>query len=213
MSLAANIRTRRMFLNWSQKQLAQRAGVSQQLINALEAERVRSSKFMRDIAAALGCAVSDLNGNYGGMAEDGATMINASSNAADLPIFGASETSDGALVLSQQPIDYIDRPEPLRNVPGSYGFIMGNDDMFPEYEPGDYALVNPHLPRLPDTTCLFHAADVQSPLVLVRRLRAISPEFWTLTAWQPRPGLAAVSELRRDVWPKCHRIVGRFCRR
>jgi transcriptional regulator with XRE-family HTH domain len=213
MSLAANIRTRRAFLNWSQKELAQRAGVSQQLINALEAERVRSSKFIREIAMALGCAISDLDPSYSAMAEDGGSIVNASGRHGDLPIFGASEADVGSVFISEESIDFIDRPEPLMNVRGGYGVIVANSFMFPEYEVGDFALVNPHLPPVPDTTCIFYSDSKEQTIGRIRRLLTIASDRWTVKAWQPAEGFEAVTELPRDTWQKCHRLVGRYCRR
>lgn len=213
MSLAANIRTRRAFLNWSQKELAQRAGVSQQLINALEAERVRSSKFIREIAKALGCKTSDLDLAYGEMAEEGGSIATAAERPGDLPIFGATEADANSIVISDQPIDFIDRPGPLQNVRGSYGIIVANNLMFPEYEIGDFALINPHLPPVPDTTCIFYSDLKDQTLGRIRRLEGVAPDQWTVRTWQPIQSTDALSILRRDLWPKCHRIVGRFCRR
>jgi transcriptional regulator with XRE-family HTH domain len=213
MSLAANIRTRRAFQNWSQKELAQRAGVSQQLINALEAERVRSSKFIREIAKALGCKISDLDPTYGEMAEEGGSIVSTADRPGDLPIFGATEADAASILMTDQPIDFIDRPGPLQNVRGSYGIIVANNLMFPEYEVGDFALVNPHLPPVPDTTCMFYSDLSGQTLGRIRRLEAIAPDQWTVRAWHPTQGTEALNVLRRDQWPKCHRIIGRFCRR
>jgi transcriptional regulator with XRE-family HTH domain len=213
MSLAANIRTRRAFQNWSQKELAQRAGVSQQLINALETERVRSSKFIKDISTALGCSISDLDPNYGALAEDGTTIVNLSGRLGDLPIFGASEAEAGSVIVSEDSIDFIGRPEPLLNVKGSYGIIVANDSMFPEYDVGDFALINPHLPPVADTTCLFYAENSGKTIGRIRRLQIIAPDVWTVRAWHPTVDIEAVSELPRSVWQKCHRVVGRYTRR
>jgi transcriptional regulator with XRE-family HTH domain len=213
MSLAANIRTRRAFLNWSQKELAQRAGVSQQLINALEAERVRSTKFVREIALALGCSVSDLDENHGGMAEEGGNIGYAGGRQGELPIFGASEVEAGLIVLSDQSIDFIERPEPLLHVRGGYGLIVANNSMFPEYEIGDYAFVNPHLPPIPETTCIFYSDRKEQTVGRILRLLCVAPDRWTVKAWKPAEGLDTLTELPRDVWQKCHRIIGRYCRR
>ncbi len=213
MSLAANIRTRRAFRSWSQKELAQRAGVSQQLINALESERVRSSKFIREIAAALGCAISDLDPSFGVMAEDGTSIVNMAGRHGDLPIFGALDAVGGSMIVSDESIDFIGRPEPLLNVKGGYGIIVPNNFMFPEYEIGDFALVNPHLPPVPDTTCIFYADRNEQSIGLIRRLQIVAPDHWTVKAWQPAEGFEAETELPRSTWQKCHRIVGRYCRR
>jgi transcriptional regulator with XRE-family HTH domain len=213
MSLAANIRSRRTLQNWSQKELAQRAGVSQQLINALEAERVRSSKFIRDIAAALGCSLSDLEPSYGGMAEDTRTIIGADGRSGELPIFAATQTDAGSVVVSDQSIDFIDRPQPLLNVRGGYGLIVADNIMFPEYEIGDFALVNPHLPPVPDTTCIFYSDSTELKFARTRRLLNITADCWHVKAWQPADGIEAIAELKRDIWQRCHRIIGRYCRR
>jgi transcriptional regulator with XRE-family HTH domain len=213
MSLAANIRTRRAMLNWSQKQLAQRAGVSQQLINALEAERVRTSKFIREIATALGCAVSDLDQSYGGMAEDGVAIIGAPGKPGDLPIYSAVEVDAQSVVISDESIDFIGRPEPLLNVRGGYGIIVANNAMFPEYEIGDFALVNPHLPPVPGTTCIFYSDVSGRKYGRISRLLDISPEHWTVKVWQPTQGFDELIRLPRETWQKCHRIIGRYCRR
>jgi transcriptional regulator with XRE-family HTH domain len=213
MSLAANIRTRRAMQNWSQKELAQRAGVSQQLINALETERVRSSKFIKEIATALGCTISDLDANYGVMAEDGASIGNLSGRLGDLPIFGASEAEAGSVIVSEDSIDFIDRPEPLLNVKGSYGIIVANNSMFPEFDVGDFALINPHLPPVPNTTCLFYTEIKGKTVGRIRRLQIIAPDLWTVRAWHPVDDIEALTELPRSVWQKCHRVVGRYIRR
>lgn len=210
MSLAANIRTRRAFQNWSQKELAKRAGVSQQLINALETERVRSSKFMKDIATALGCSITDLDANYGVMAEDGASITNLSGRHGELPIFGASAVDVETVLVSDESVDVINRPEPLLNVKGGYGIIVANNFMFPEYETGDFALINPHLPPVPETTCIFYSEIDGKTFGRIRRLQIITPEHWTVRAWHPADGFPSVTELPRSVWQKCHRVVGRY---
>jgi transcriptional regulator with XRE-family HTH domain len=213
MSLAANIRTRRSFLNWSQKELAQRAGVSQQLINALEAERVRSSKYTRDIAAALGCKLSDLDPSYGGLSEDPSPTLDTFSRLGDLAIHGARETKNGAIIVTAEPIDYISRPEPLANVRGGYGVIIANNTMAPEFEIGDIALVNPHLPAVPGTACIFYTDSKGHELAMVHRLQGITSEHWTVKTWQPGMTSKSEAELPRKIWQKCHRIVGRYYRR
>ena len=213
MSLASNIRTRRAFLNWSQKELAQRAGVSQQLINALEGERVRSSKFIREISIALGCTIADLDPNYGVVDESGNSIVNAAGRHGDLPIFGATEAAVGSVIVSDEAIDFINRPDPLLQVRGGYGIIVANSFMFPEFDLGDFALVNPHLPPIPNTTCIFYSEEKEKTIGRIRRLLSVSPTGWNVEAWNPPEGFDATVELPRETWQKCHRVVGRFFRR
>jgi phage repressor protein C with HTH and peptisase S24 domain len=199
-------------LRWSQKELAHRAGVSQQLINALEAERVRSSKFLHDIATALGCSVTDLEPGNGGMSEDGAAIIATVARQGDLPIFGAAESGMMSVIVSDQPIDFIDRPDPLQNVRGGYGLIINGNSMFPEFQTGDLALINPHLPPIPDTTCMFYSDARAGKLGRIGKLLHISQDYWTVKAWQPPDGQKAVTELARGDWQKCHRVIGCYYR-
>jgi transcriptional regulator with XRE-family HTH domain len=213
MTLAANIRARRKSLRWSQKELAQRAGVSQQLINALEADRVGSSKFIRDIATALACTIVDLDPGYGGMAEESVPIIKTAAQLGDLPIFGSSDVDNMSVTVSDQPIDFIDRPDPLQNVIGGYGVLISANLMFPEFQTGDLALINPHLPPVPDTACIFYSTSEPHKLARIRRLLHISQDQWTVKAWQPPEGAKAVTEMARDTWQKCHRIVGRYYHR
>ncbi len=213
MTLATNLRIRRAHLNLSQKELAQKAGVSQQLINALESGKARSSKFIREISLALGCAIADLDPNYGIVVEGGGSMVDSGGRHGELPIFGAAESGVGSVIVSEEAIDFIDRPNPLRNVRGGYGLLVANNFMFPEFELGDIALVNPHLPPMPDTTCIFYAEVKEQSFGRIRRLTAIKPALWHVTAWHPPEGVEAIAELARAEWPKCHRIIGRYCRR
>jgi transcriptional regulator with XRE-family HTH domain len=213
MSLASNIRTRRAQLNWSQKELAAKAGVSQQLINALENGSVRSSKFIHEIALALGCAIADLDPKYGTTIDHGSSIIDRDGRHGELPIFSAAEAAVGSVVVSMEPVDFIDRPAPLENVRGGYGLIVASNFMFPEFETGDFALVNPHLPPLPETTCLFYSEEKNGTLAKLRRLIQITPSDWYVKAWNPPEGIEVEKILPRATWLKCHRVVGRYYRR
>jgi len=46
------------------------------------------------------------------------------------------------------------------------------ESMVPEFEPGDIALVEPHLPVVPDTTCIFYGAHERRGAGTIKRLRA-----------------------------------------
>jgi transcriptional regulator with XRE-family HTH domain len=213
MSLATNLRTRRARLNWSQKELASKAGVSQQLINAMENGAVRSTKFISEIALALGCSIADIDPKYGISVEHGSSKVDLDGRHGELPIFGAAEAAVGSVVVTMEPIDFIDRPAPLENVRGGYGLIVANDFMFPEFETGDFALVNPHLPPVPNSTCLIYSEEKNGTVARLRRLLQITPTEWNVKAWNIPEGHDDLTVLPRASWAKCHRIVGRYHRR
>ncbi|PJJ86823.1 transcriptional regulator with XRE-family HTH domain [Brevirhabdus pacifica] len=64
MSIAENLRRLRKASGMSQKTLAEKAGVGQQLISQLERGENTSSKKLPKIAEGLGCAVHDLDPAY-----------------------------------------------------------------------------------------------------------------------------------------------------
>ena len=213
MSLASNLRVRRVRLDLSQKELAKRAGVSQQLIHALETGAIRSTKFVKEIAMALGCAATDLDAKHGVMGELGGSTNEFDRRHGDLPVFAAVETDRGSVAISDVAIDFITKPFPLMNVRGGYGILVAANFMYPEFEPGDYALVNPHIPPIPNTSCIFYREDADGTIGTIRRLTSVTPEEWHVKSWNPPPHEGETNSLPRDVWQKCHRIVGRYFRR
>jgi phage repressor protein C with HTH and peptisase S24 domain len=84
--------------------------------------------------------------------------------------------------------------------------------MVPEFEPGDIALVNPHLPVVLDTTCIFHAAREDEVRATIKRLRRKTGDTWYLRQWNPPEGTKAEFTLSRKEWPICHRVVGKYSR-
>jgi transcriptional regulator with XRE-family HTH domain len=213
MSLADNIRVRRAQLDLTQKELAVRAGVSQQLVHALEAGTTRSTKFIKEIALALGCDVSQIDPRHGAVNQFEEPVRSSETRHQDLPIYAAAETDRGVVVIPDQPIDFIPRPFPLLNVRGGYGVLVAADFMRPEFEIGDYALVNPHIPAITDTTCLLYQATDKGTVGRIRRLTQVTPTDWHVKAWNPHSKEDESAILPRDIWHQCHRIVGRYFRR
>jgi transcriptional regulator with XRE-family HTH domain len=213
MSLADNIRVRRVQLDLTQKELAVRAGVSQQLVHALEAGTTRSTKFIREIALALGCDVSHIDPRYSKGNQFEEPLRAAEARYQDLPIYAAAETDRGIVVIPDQPIDFIPRPFPLMNVRGGYGVLVAADFMRPEFEPGDYALVNPHIPPIMDTTCVLYQETDKGTVGRIRRISLITPNEWHAKAWNPQSKDDELAILPRAIWHQCHRIVGRYFRR
>jgi phage repressor protein C with HTH and peptisase S24 domain len=64
----------------------------------------------------------------------------------DFPIYASAEGGNGEMILSFDPIEYVNRPLFLENVPGAYGFYCVGSSMVPRYEQGDMLLVRPGRP-------------------------------------------------------------------
>jgi transcriptional regulator with XRE-family HTH domain len=215
MSLANNLRLRRSVLKLSQKGLAEKAGVSQQLIHALEAGTTRSSKFIDNIAKALDCAVTELDPGFGLPA---AVRVQETPNRAatlprELPVFAADTPFDAAAPNPEEAIDFISRPFSLQNMRRAYGLMLLNNTMHPEFDAGDYVLVNPYLPPLADTSCVFFAEAEDGGRLMVARLLSVADAGWNVRLWNPDGHEKAEQMLLREQWPLCHRIVARHCRK
>lgn len=211
MSLAHNIRTRRTVLKLSQKDLARRAGVSQQLIHALEAGTTRSSRFIGRISEALDCPVDDLAPVQEKSAARAADAPGDAERSSSLPIFASAAASAAGEAAEHLAIDLIPRPFPLRHVRKAYGVLVTDTAMAPEFEPGDYIFINPHMPPLPQTSCLFYRPGQGEMDARTARLLDAGPETWEVCLWSAADG--APQQLPRATWSICHRIVGRYCRK
>jgi hypothetical protein len=49
----------------------------------------------------------------------------------DLPVFGTAQGGSGALIVSNEPVDWVVRPDPLLRVKDGYGMIVTGDSMDP----------------------------------------------------------------------------------
>ena len=67
--------------------------------------------------------------------------------AKSLPVFASAQGGDdGSVIIGNEPIDWITRPEPLLTVADAYAVYITGDSMAPAFDHGDTALVHPHLP-------------------------------------------------------------------
>jgi phage repressor protein C with HTH and peptisase S24 domain len=107
--------------------------------------------------------------------------------------------------LSDQPVDWLARPEPLARVLGGYGLIVIDDSMAPEFRAGSIALVHPHLPPIAGGSCVFFSHGVAT----LRHLRQVTNDSWHVQQWNPKKDFI----LKRSEWPVCHVTVGSYSRR
>jgi transcriptional regulator with XRE-family HTH domain len=214
MSPGEIIRGRRKQLGLSQAKLASAVGTNQQTIDKIEKDIIKHSRFLPRIAHDLGISLQELDPESYPGTPTGVVPGEALAGARDLPVHAAAEGGKGHLVVSSEPIDWVLRPAPLANVRGGYGLIIVGESMCPEFEPGDIALVNPHLPPVPDVTSVFYSESTEGEVrASVKRLVRVAADAWHVRQWNPPAGEKPDFRLTRSEWSKCHRTVGKYSRR
>lgn len=213
MKNGSRIRQAREALGWSQADLAERAGTTQQTVDRIESGQTQHSRATPAILRALGLE-SDQTATPDIKLEP-ARLISGEQlvGERDLPVFSSAEGGDGALILSTDPIDWVKRPAPLANVKGGYGIYIVGESMIPRFNPSEIALVHPHLPYRPGVDVVLYRGDVQDHHAVVKHLRGATATRWKLTQWNPAEGESQDFELDRSEWTVCHVIVGSYTQR
>jgi phage repressor protein C with HTH and peptisase S24 domain len=203
----------------SQAELAAAARVSQQLIASIETGATRSTKFLLRLAAALDVPPDQIDADWTNLAPESATVGGGVPGSAspvgqrDLPVHSSTEGGEGSIMVTIDAIDWLPRPPPVAQVRMAYGLYVTGESMVPEFEPGDIALVNPHLPVIPDTTCIFYGRAGNGEVrATIKRLRRKTDDTWYLRQWNPPEEMKSDFTLSRKEWPVCHRVVGKYSR-
>jgi phage repressor protein C with HTH and peptisase S24 domain len=127
----------------------------------------------------------------------------------NFPVYAAAMGGDGHQIVTFEAIDYVKRPAILESVKDAYGVYIVGESMSPAFEPGDMALVHPHLPPARDkNVVLYHVPPLGSneAEAIVKRLVRYNDQDWFLKQYNPE---REFTETRAD-WPFCHRIVGKY---
>lgn len=139
---------------------------------------------------------------------DNLSRVDATFGGRDLPVFGTAQGgTGGALIMSNEAVDWVIRPAPLLRVRDGYGMIVTGDSMSPKIENGSTALVNPHLPPRNGDTCVFRKhMDDGTVLAIIKTLRRYNDETWFLSQYEPRKDFS----LKRSEWQICHVVIGTY---
>jgi phage repressor protein C with HTH and peptisase S24 domain len=105
----------------------------------------------------------------------------------DVPVWASAEAGqDGAMVLVNDPIDYIRRSERMQGVKNPFAFYVIGGSMSPAIEHGDQVVVNPVVPVRPGADCVFIQEDENGTmLALVKRLLRVSADHWRVRQFNP----------------------------
>jgi phage repressor protein C with HTH and peptisase S24 domain len=199
----------------SQNELAAAAKVSQQLVASIETGMTKSTKYLVRFANVLDVPPARLDPEWTSIEEEqpaGGLPGSTVSARRDLPIHASADAGGGFITIASEPADWLPRPPLVAQVRNSYGLFVTGESMVPEFEPGDIALVNPHLPVIPDTTCIFYRVRKDETRATIKRLRRLSDDTWYLRQWNPPAGTKADFTLPRKEWLIAHRMVGKYSR-
>jgi len=125
----------------------------------------------------------------------------------DLPVFGTSQGGNGALIVTDRPVDWVARPASLLKVVDGYGMIVTGNSMAPEHKNGSIALVNPHLPPKAGDSCIFRSHnDDGSVRIVIKELRSETDLVWKVHQHNPKKDFT----LKKSEWQVCHKTVGNY---
>ena len=195
-TLGERVKAERRAKGWSQAELARRvtrAGyqITQGGIAQIERRGETEPKSIVQLASALGLSVHWLQSTRGdktagvsaddeqlsmlptGRRDRAAASVSAPSGPRQrLQVFSSAQGgSEGAMVLSNEPVSWLPRDPRLEGVPDAYGCFVSGNSMEPAYEKGNILLVNPSAQPEPGDDVVFmrEAKDGQR-YVLVKRL-------------------------------------------
>lgn len=190
--------------NLNHTQLADMIGTKQQNVSRFLSGEVDHSRFLSSMLAVL-----DIEAQEPTAVRTPIKPANVVSGAKDLPVYASAQGGPGDLTFTQDPIDYVVRPDPLQHVRDGYAIYIVGDSMSPAYEHGDLALVHPHRPFRPTDDVLIYREEGHEFAAIIKRLVKATAQTWTLKQFNPAKELS----LDRGDWPKCHVIVGNYRRR
>jgi transcriptional regulator with XRE-family HTH domain len=105
----------------------------------------------------------------------------------DIPVWASAEAgSDGAMVLVNEPIDWIRRSERMQGVQKPFAFYVIGTSMSPAIEHGDQVVVNPSLlPAVGKDHVFLQTQEDGTILALVKRLLRVGATAWKVRQFNP----------------------------
>ncbi|MER9164368.1 S24 family peptidase [Mesorhizobium sp. M0715] len=130
----------------------------------------------------------------------------------NFPVYAAARGGNEAhQIVTFEAIEYVKRPALLEHVKDAYGVYVVGESMIPAFEPGDMALVHPHLPPARDkNVVLYHVPPVAEAEAMIKRLLRYDERDWHLRQFNPPEGEEKEFSVARADWTVCHRIVGKY---
>lgn len=209
---------------WSENDLRKVVGCSQPIVHSIIDGTIGFSKFTAPIIRALEIPVEELpsdivellspiGGQFYTQTVDNQTTY---SNTYDFPVYysaGATAGQHGAIIVSAEPVEYLERPTLLIKVKHSYGVRISGTSMEPAYWEGDIVFVHPYLHAAAESDILLRNESHGEQRAMIKYLVRSSDTHWHLRQWNPAPGEKQDFAVLKSDWPKVDRVVGKYNRR
>jgi transcriptional regulator with XRE-family HTH domain len=211
-TIGDNIKTLRTSQGWSQERLARASGVSQTTIDKIEKGHTLRSRYLMDIAVALGVPISTIDEAYKGKIKfiPAANEDTIQLQPHEMPVFMSSSLYTGCYInISETTYVSTLRPRMLDQSPGAYGVYMSLDFMSPELDPGDVALFDDRYPVIVGSTGIFKEKAESGKRRVIGRLEGITDKHFIARCWKFEDPL----ELDRAEWFIGDRMVGKYSKR
>ena len=182
--------------------LAERTDTSRQQIHKLErGERQLTEGWMRRLARPLSCEPADLlmdseSASGDGQSADGSgTASNSDVSGVravtfdrrdSIPVYASAQGGPDGTILTYEPIEFVDRPEPLFGVRNAFAMYVVNDSMEPKYSQGALLLVHPGRPvRRNDYVLVVKQSEDGEHSALVKQLVRADTDKLVLRQFNP----------------------------
>lgn len=221
-SMSMSVRIKAVMGDMTQTAFAEKIGVTTQAVNQwISGETKPGMTSLNKIAEKFGIDINWLAYGGGLLCSDNEPVRSSGRQsvqmaiglpqpilaARDLPVFAAVEGGSGDLVISTEPVELVPRPWYMGEVKDGYGVIVTGESMYPAYEPGDTAIVNPRLPYMRGKVHIFTAESENSHFKgTIKLLTGVTEKEWKVEQFNP-PKLFT---LPRSIWTNARRVVGKY---
>lgn len=209
---------------WSENDLRKVVGCSQPIIHGIINGTISFSKFTAPIIRALKIRENELPAHIvellhpAFVESDTKHFVDnpaAYSLTYDFPVYysaGATAGQYGAVIVSAEPVEYVERPSRLMKVKDSYGVRVSGTSMEPAYRAGDVVFVHPYMHPTADSDILFRSESHGEQRAMIKYLVRETHSHWHLRQWNPAPGEKQDFSVLKTDWPKADCIIGKYNR-
>ncbi len=199
------IRELRLARGYSQKELAERANTTQPTIDRLEkGDRGLDTDWMDALAKALDVTPADLLAarDEGAITYAPKSLMPGLAGMKDLPILGYVKAgNEGFFIVNGEVQGFAVRPDLLQGVKDAYAVYVHDRSMFPAFEPGHLAWVDPLRPVKPGDAVVLQMQDGQA---FIKRLKRRTERAIICEQWNPAQEIKYDTKKVRSI----HLVVG-----
>jgi len=213
-SRGEEIRLAREELGWSQADLAERAGTTQQTVDRVERGVTAHSRAYPNIRAAVGLTpVPGIEGSIYTRIEGEKDKRDLRSRHQKISLLGAKSAALAENVIpvmsGTNMIDVIPKGYPVTFAENSFAALIPDDLMSPVFRAGDIVVINPHLPIQSNTEIMAAKMDEDGTVVTVfRTLIHETKDSYLVKSLNPEKE----EELLKSEFTEARQIVAKYNR-